>query len=80
MATNSYGQEVQATAINPGSFIGTATDENIRSGTIHLLEDGDLTVHFDTGDKVLTDLLAGMDFQAEQTATGITSTADIIIS
>jgi hypothetical protein len=80
MAINAKGHQVQAFAIHDNTFIGTATNENKRDGTIHAAADGDITFHFKNGDVKLTGVKAGMDFQAAPNCTGITSTATVIIS
>ena len=80
MAIGKKGETLQAVSINADSFIGIAINIGGAASTVHLLEDSDLTFHFASGDKILSELSLGMDFVAGPGCTGITSTAEVIIS
>jgi len=80
MAKNGYGEVVQAMPIKDNTFIGIATNQNPNGGTIQMLADGDITFIFGLKSIALTNINAGQNFQADIGCTGITSTANIIIT
>jgi len=80
MAIGKHGETIQAVEVNESSIVGVAANIGTVGAVVHLLADGDLTFHFDGGDKALTGLKAGMDFVAGNGCTGVTSTAAVIIS
>ncbi len=79
MARGKHGETLQAVEIEANTFIGIAANYGGPGETVHLLEDGNLTFHFRTGDKVISGASAGMDFISGASCTGITSTAEVII-
>ena len=80
MVEDSKGNIIQAMPIDKNSFVGIAAAEPIRGGLVHLGADGDVTAHFTTGDVVLTGLKAGQELAIDREATGVTSTAAVIIT
>ncbi len=71
---------VQAFPTHQGTFIGAATDQHCANKVIHIAEDGDLTLHFASGDVVYSGITAPWDTQAAANCTGCTSTATVYIS
>ena len=80
MARGKNGETLQAVEINSSSIIGIITNQGKAGSQIHLLEDGDITIHFPNGNKQLVAMPAGMDLVAGPGCTGITSTAEVILS
>ena len=79
MARGKYGETLQAVEVNTDSIIGTVTDEGGAGDQVHAIIDGDITFHFPAGDKVIS-ALEGSDWVAGPGCTGITSSADVLIS
>ncbi len=79
MARGKYGEELQAVEINSSSIIGVITDEGGMGSQIHATADGDITFIFPSGDKIVS-ATAGSDWVAGPGCTGITSTAEVILS
>ena len=80
MAIGKKGETLQAVSVNSDSFVGVASAEGGAGSLVHILADGDITFIFPSGNKVLTGLMAGMDFVAGSGCQGITSTAAVVIS
>ena len=80
LGTDTRNITVQAFPTNQGTFIGTATNQHCADKVVHVAEDGDLTLHFDAGDIVYTEITAPFDTQAASNCTGATSTATVYIS
>ena len=80
MARDKNGETIQAPDVRASSFIGIAIAEGGAGSVVTLLADGNLKFMFPHGDKDLTGLFAGISFVAGPGCTGITSTADVLIS
>ncbi len=79
MARGKFGETLQAIEINPSTFVGIASAEGGAGSQVHVIADGAITLHFPTTDKVFA-VIAGFGFVAGPGCTGVTSTADVIIS
>jgi len=77
MARGKYGEELQAVEINAGSIIGAINDQGGAGSQVHASDDGDITFHFPTGDKVVS-AIGGSDFVAGPGCTGITASSVIL--
>jgi len=80
MSANYNSEAIQAIAITASTFIGTPTKESAAGKPVTLSADGDITFHFESGDKVITGAKAGTSFVGGLGCTGVTSTVAVIIS
>lgn len=74
------GQAVQVLPITPQTFIGVPTNQECSKQIVHMSEEGAVTFHFASGDKVIALAPAGIDFIADESCTGVTSLVSVIIS
>jgi len=80
MARGKYGETIQAVEINGSTFIGTASNLSAAGAVIHASANGTITFHFaNIADKVVN-VLAGSDWVAGTDCTGVTSSAEIVMT
>ena len=80
MAKNSKGEVIQAMPIDSSTFQGVASNQHPGGGTVMMLDYGNITFHFKNGDKTITGVDKGANFQADVDCTGITSTVAILLT
>ncbi len=78
--SNIHTEGAQVPMILESSFIGTAAATPIGNGVVTLLADGDITVKYPSGDKVVSGGKAGTSFGVGFGALSITSSAKVLIS
>ena len=72
-------KDIQAFPIHSGTFVGIASNEVASRKIVHAIEDGSLEIIF-PNNTVGVALLTGMEISIAADATGVTSTANVMIS